>query len=1415
MSAFVCVRCGKEFTVKNSLIRHVKNFHENPERFKCGICEKKFSRLDCLQRHRNDIHFKKSTAQCEFCGKTVSRERYLKTHKCPPASESDPKPSCSSSEIPDRVLPFKKRKSSYVFSDQSENSKFIPSKKRKCLKIKRPQNKEILELEDEQLEGNDEVTQVMRQFFSSIRTFSKRSFVQSVFNFFLKDDFRNIIPEIEEKIMHNQFTRFKINYSLGFILKNIKTNQIRYYHSSYNNALILKTALLISNQKELLEFLNSISAELFPNHVSRPDTSWRVVDITNITFFVNHLKDSPLGSLTVQLPDFVLNNHGLKNFLVDDNLCFFRCLSVFKGADRRRCQRDANNLFNEYCNHFCISPDHFQGVSCIDFVKLENLYQINIVVYKLNDRFAELVCKSREIYDSTMRLNLSGNHLSLISNFDVFCHKFKCDKCDQLFDKGFRFNRHVKTCTEITKKVYPGGIFTQKPTIFNKLEKIGICIPKTDRMFPFFACYDFESFFTKNDLPGNGPKLTFETKHHVLSVAISSNVPRFDEGKCFVSDGNEKQLVQNLIDYLKEISAESYKNLRIKFDYVFEALENSENENKAKLTAEFERYLSDLIVLGFNSGSYDINLCKKYFFELLVDEIEFVIKKCNHYLCVKTKQLRFLDIKNYLAPGFSYRKFLLAYKAEAEKFFFPYEFVTDLSKLETGLPEKQFFFSSLTNSNISDSDYELVKNTWQEKGWTCLKELLVYYNLLDVKPFCKAIENFLEPYYSKHIDVFKRAFSVSGIAKIEMQRRSTDGKFFCLFPKRHADLYDEFKSQITGGLSMIFTRLAVAGQTLIRPHEVENPQVAKKVFGFDANSLYLYSINKHLPSSYFCRYRDSNYFRPEPVSKFGLQSYQWLSFLEHSRGIFIQSKFNVGEKSLTPKNLLVDGFCEANNTVFEFLGCFFHSCSECDTNRNSDGSLALIHPLKKIEHEEIRRKTAEKKQILESFGYEVVQITECQWLRKRKETSVANFVKQLKMIQPRKQLNSKKIIEGVENGTLFGFVIVDIFTPNELKDKFKDFPLIIKNTFVSRDDIGSFMKSVAEEQGLLKKPEKFLISSYFGDKILLSTNLCKFYLEMGLKISKVYEFIEFFPQRCFSDLADQIVTDRRRADSNPIHQITALTQKLLGNSLYSAALMNKEKHRKVSYHTNDSIFKAINNPRFVNLEVIKSNLYEVTSLKSKITLDLPIQVAHFVYQEAKRHLLSFVYLFIKKYIPRECYSLLELDTDSCYMILSKDNLDDCVQENRREYFEEKCRWMPVECCEEHKQEFVSVKAARGAWLPQECCKQALIFQQRTLGLFKREFEGHSAVCLAPKTYFCGGTVNKQVSKGINILQNPLSFSDYEKVLLTDEPKSITNRGFRVKQNSVFTYQQQKKGLNSFFCKRIVLDDKINTEPLQL
>ena len=64
------------------------------------------------------------------------------------------------------------------------------------------------------------------------------------------------------------------------------------------------------------------------------------------------------------------------NHTSNDNLCFFCCLSVFRGCDKRPCEQDAKQLFAAYRKHFHVNPDLFQGVFLIDFPKIEDFLRL-------------------------------------------------------------------------------------------------------------------------------------------------------------------------------------------------------------------------------------------------------------------------------------------------------------------------------------------------------------------------------------------------------------------------------------------------------------------------------------------------------------------------------------------------------------------------------------------------------------------------------------------------------------------------------------------------------------------------------------------------------------------------------------------------------------------------------------------------------------------------------------------------------------------------------------------------------------------------------------------------------------------------------------------------------------------------------
>ncbi len=133
-------------------------------------------------------------------------------------------------------------------------------------------------------------------------------------------------------------------------------------------------------------------------------------------------------------------------------------------------------------------------------------------------------------------------------------------------------------------------------------------------------------------------------------------------------------------------------------------------------------------------------------------------------MCLKTLHLNFLDITNYLAPGFSYEQFLKAYECTQTKGYFPYKWVDSIDKLNfPTLPPPEAFHSTLSGSNITEQQYEYCQRVWRDNNMESFREFLVWYNNLDVVPFLEAIEKISAFWKEGNIDIFKDGVSVPGL----------------------------------------------------------------------------------------------------------------------------------------------------------------------------------------------------------------------------------------------------------------------------------------------------------------------------------------------------------------------------------------------------------------------------------------------------------------------------------------------------------------------------------------------------------------------------------------------------------------------------------------------------------------------------
>ena len=279
--------------------------------------------------------------------------------------------------------------------------------------------------------------------------------------------------------------------------------------------------------------------------------------------------------------------------------------------------------------------------------------------------------------------------------------------------------------------------------MFQRLDDEGITVVDTLRFYPYRTTFDFEYFFDGENLPANSDRVQWIARHVPLSVSLASNVPGHETPRGYVTYGDSDKLAGSMVSDLGAISNAAFHMLIPWYDNVLNELEerneawneaermaSKEDESKQEDDVEVEMgdtktnpyktligqlldWLHQLPVIGFNSGKYDLNVVKQFFVLYLLkpskqddndedideeedgdDETRFVIKRQNTFMCFTTKKLKFLDITSYLAPGFSYDKYLKAYGCELQKGHFPYEYMDGIGKLEDrALPPKEAFYS--------------------------------------------------------------------------------------------------------------------------------------------------------------------------------------------------------------------------------------------------------------------------------------------------------------------------------------------------------------------------------------------------------------------------------------------------------------------------------------------------------------------------------------------------------------------------------------------------------------------------------------------------------------------------------------------------------------------------------------------------
>ena len=369
----------------------------------------------------------------------------------------------------------------------------------------------------------------------------------------------------------------------------------------------------------------------------------------------------------------------------------------------------------------------------------------------------------------------------------------------------------------------------------------------------------------------------------------------------------------------------------------------------------------------------------------------------------------------------------------------------------------------------------------------------------------------------------------------------------------------------------------------------------------------------------------------------------------------------------------------------------------------------------------------------------------------------------------------------------FGFAEIDIEIPKHLHQKFEEMCPFFYNKVVPAKAVPEHMLKYLRDTGRKRGEDKKLMGTLSAQRMLVYAPLLLWYVNHGAVIKRVYRTIDYTPAKIFPWFVEQVTEARRTGDVEKSKALLAEVFKLLGNSGYGKLIEALERQTNVIYTKDEKVVdRALRSAYFSDLDEI-GEAYELESRKPRITIRRPFQIGIAVYQLAKLRMLEFYYDFLERYFDRKDFELIQMDTDSNYIAISGKKLKDIVRPELKAEFEaQKKNWL--------------------AWDK---------WSGRTPGLFKMECEGNRMIALCSKCYFIDdqGEKKKFSTKGMSKKQNNINWQRF-KTALQGSKDMATNRGFRMRDGNIVTYEQEKLGLSAYYDKRWVLPDGIHTEPIE-
>ena len=197
---------------------------------------------------------------------------------------------------------------------------------------------------------------------------------------------------------------------------------------------------------------------------------------------------------------------------------------------------------------------------------MEELLQLNIFLYDIDfvdgELIGELCRRSTQKYENSVKLLRYNSHICYVNNINALFKAFRCTTCDTFFSKTGNLERHLVTCSDRVKHIYPKNVYELRETLFDRLDAFNIPYRIEQSLFKNLAIFDFESICVKEDSYKQTEITTWIGKHVPISVSISSNLIAEPIILC---NANPHHLVLSFITALEGLATHSKTQMKLNF----------------------------------------------------------------------------------------------------------------------------------------------------------------------------------------------------------------------------------------------------------------------------------------------------------------------------------------------------------------------------------------------------------------------------------------------------------------------------------------------------------------------------------------------------------------------------------------------------------------------------------------------------------------------------------------------------------------------------------------------------------------------------------------------------------------------------------------------------------------------------------